>query len=170
MAILGGAVSLASTAPAAAKAHHKAKPKPKPKKPVAKATGKTPSSPLPLGTYANIEGWKVKVISVVPEAEDSLLHTPPPKGYVFEVYTIQGIRTSSTPSSIIPLNPELLGTLHVTRGPGQSPDCYGGSPDNATAYKGGVITDSTCVSMTTADASNFVLGMGEDPTIWFAVK
>lgn len=146
--------------------HHAKKTKKKPG-----GNGSSLSSPIPLGSFGNVDGWHVKVISVAPEAEDTLLHTPPPAGWVFEVYTIQGTWTGPQPMSIIELNPGLVGASHVSRGPGQTPDCYGGMPDNSQAYKGGTLTDGTCISVKSTDAAGkLVMVMGELHPTYFATK
>jgi len=135
----------------------------------AAAVGST-ANPVPFGKTADVDGWTVQVISVTPEAEDSLLHTPPPAGWVYEVYNVQATRTAADPQTAIVLNPRLLGASAVERGPSDTPSCYGGSPANNTVHQGGTVQDSTCVSLTTADAAHFILGVGEPDTTWFAVS
>jgi len=134
----------------------------------AAAVGST-ANPVPFGKTASVDGWTVQVLSVTPEAQDSLLHTAPPAGWVYEVYSLQVTRTDAEPMSAVGLNARLLGASAVERGPGNTPDCYGGNPNNATVHQGGTIQNSTCVSLTTTDAAHFILGVGE-PATWFAVS
>ena len=133
----------------------------------------TPTNPVPFGKTASVDGWTVEVLSVTPEAQDSLLHTPAPAEYVLEVYTLQLTRTAVDPANPAGLMPRLLGTSGVKRSAGTTPNCYRATPSNTAVHQGGTIQESGCISMSTSDvdAVYFVLGVGEDsPRTWFAAS
>jgi hypothetical protein len=133
--------------------------------------GSSPSSPVPFGKTASVDGWTVKVLSVAPESTDPNVGKPP-KGYLFEIDTLQVTRTAATPDSPIDLDPELLGPTHAVRSVDSSPMCWGGNPYNDQVYKGGTVMTSDCISVPVADASGLVVGVGDlegNPT-WFATK
>jgi hypothetical protein len=132
-------------------------------------SGSSPSSPVPLGQTASVEGWTVKVISVAPEATDTATGGPPPAGYLFEVYTIQATRTDSSPESPIVLDPVLVGSTKVQRGADTNPMCYGGTPYNDQVDQGGTAQDSACISVPATD-TGLVLGLGVVSQTWFATK
>jgi hypothetical protein len=133
--------------------------------------GSSPSSPVPFGKTASVDGWTVRVVSVAPESTDPNVGKPP-KGYLFEIDTLQVTRTAATPDSPIDLDPELLGPTHAVRSVDSSPMCWGGNPYNDQVYKGGTVMTSDCISVPVADASGLVVGIGDlegNPT-WFATK
>jgi hypothetical protein len=136
-----------------------------------KGNGSSPSSPVPFGKTASVDGWTVRVVSVVPESTDPNVGKPP-KGYLFEIYTLRDTRTAATPDSPIDLDPVLLGPTHAVRSVDSTPMCWGGNPYNDQVYKGGTVEDSACISVPVADASGLLVGVGglEGNSTWFATK
>lgn len=138
-----------------------------------KADGDSPTSPVPFGQPGTVDGWTVKVVSVTPEAKDTLTGDAAPAGYVFEIDTLQTTRTSSEAESPILLNPVLL-AAQAERSVDTDPMCFGGTPYNDQVLKGGTVVTSDCISVPTADVSSLVLGVqGDDFTssrTWFATK
>lgn len=136
----------------------------------ASGNGSSPSSPIPLGQSANVEGWKVKVVSVTPEATDPVTGGPPPAGYLFEVFTLQTTRTDSSPESPIILDPVLVGPTKDQRGADSNPQCYGGTPYNDEVDQGGTVQTSACISIPTNDTTGLALGVGIVNQTWFATS
>lgn len=136
----------------------------------ARANGSSPSRAIPFGHSAAVEGWKVKVVRVVPEARDSILHTRPPAGYLYEVYTIQATRTASSPESPILLVPVLVGRTKDQRSVDTKPMCNGGTPYNDKVDKGGTVRDSACISIPKNDTVRLALGVGLISQVWFATS
>jgi hypothetical protein len=130
--------------------------------------GSSPSSPIPFGQTASVEGWNVKVISVAPEATDPALLKPPPAGYLFEVVTLKTTRTGSTAESPIELSAALLGPSKAQRSVDTNPMCFGGTPYNDLVEKGGTVDDGYCISIPKNDTKGLVLGLGTLSQLWFA--
>jgi hypothetical protein len=133
--------------------------------------GSSPSRPVPFGKTASVDGWTVKLVSVTPESTDPRAGKPP-KGYLFEIDTLQVTRTAATPSSPIGLDPELVGLTHAVRKAGTSPRCWGVNSYNYQVDKGRTVKTSDCISVPVADASGLAVGVGGlvgNPT-WFAAK
>lgn len=129
--------------------------------------GKSPTSPIPLGQTASVDGWTVKVVSVEPETTDPVTSSTAPD-YQSLVYTLSATRTGSSPAAAIELDPEILAANHLTYSADSDPNCYGGTPDNDQVYTGGTTMDSACISVPNAAASHMVIGLGLISQTWFA--
>jgi len=129
------------------------------------------SNPVPFGQSANVDGWTVKVISVNPEATDSL-EGAPPAGTLFEVFTLQVTNTSTTPAApSTSLISDLVGSSNVSHSVITNPMCYGGSPDNDNVYQGGTVQFGACISVPSG-VTNLELNVSDllgTNTTWFAI-
>lgn len=173
---VGGALALAGCGTATSSqtgAHTSAAPKAstraaKAKAPPAANDGSTPGQAISFGRTVEVSGWKVRVLSVKPEASEPFVHTRPPAGYLYEIYTIRATRTGATPESPIDLNPVLVGPTKDQRGAGTTPSCIGGTPYNDQVDQGGTVRDSACISIPTDDVKGLTLGVGLVGQTWFA--
>ena len=136
----------------------------------AKGNGKDPSDPIPLGQTGSVEGWTVKVISVVPETTDPVTSTTA-AGYESLVYTMEATREQGQkPAPPIVLAPQFLASNHLTYNAASQPFCNGGQPMNNDVYPGGTATHSACITVPSTAASHLVLGMGIVNKLWFATS
>lgn len=126
--------------------------------------------PIPLGTVHNVEGWDVKVVSVVAVPVDDVSGASAPAGFVFKQYTLNATRTDDQPDTPYTLNPRLLGASHVERGAGDQPICLSNAGGIDAVHKGGTVVFKACISVTASDAAQrSVLGLGLFHTTWFAI-
>jgi hypothetical protein len=68
----------------------------------AKGSGQSPSAPIPLGQTGSVDGWTVKVVSVVPETTDPVTSTTA-AGYESLVYTMEATGSKDS-NQHLPLN------------------------------------------------------------------
>jgi hypothetical protein len=149
---------------------HGKKPKTKPK-PKPKPYPNSAAHPVPLGGTANVDGWKIKVLSVAPEGADPALLTTVPAGFVWEVYSLQMTRTSSTVATPAGEIVEMQGASKTLRNVNSTPDCYGGSPGNDDVPKGSTVDAGACTSVTASDAAGkLVLYIGDAQHVWMAAN
>jgi hypothetical protein len=133
------------------------------------AKGKSPSDPIPFGSTGSIEGWTVKVVSLVTEPADKVYVKPAEAaGYAFEVYTLEVTRTAAEAQSPILLTPKLLGPSKTERSSIASPVCLGGEPYNDKVHQGGTAKTGGCISVPASDVGHLLLGVGFSGEIWFA--
>jgi hypothetical protein len=126
------------------------------------------TNPIPFGQTGDVDGWKVKVISVASEAAEPFTSTPPPEGYAFMVFTLEVTRTDSKPESPVLLTPKLLGPSKAERGLATTPFCLGGTPYNDQVHQGGTVQTGGCISVPTSDVGHLVMGVGFINDKWFA--
>jgi hypothetical protein len=142
---------------------------------VATVPGLTRALPVPLGTTATIaDGWRVKVISVIPNAK---LNMPAPAGAedfmaLVKLTYIGGGKGNTTP---LYNNLETIGLHNAT----YPPSCGGAKLPNPVlsyagtdVFSGGSVTGHICWQIARNDAVSLVLfiGSGFTHTTWFALS
>lgn len=133
--------------------------------------GKSPTDPIPFGSTGSIEGWRVKVVSVVTEPAGKVqVNASEAAGHAFVVYTLEVTRTAAEAESPIQLIPRLLGPSKQERGLSTSPLCYGGEPYNDRVHQGGTVRTGGCISVPASDEGQLVMSVGFIHEIWFATK
>ncbi len=124
----------------------------------------TRESPIPLGEWASIGEWSVRVVSVNPDGtqavfDENSFNEPPTEGYVFFLARLEATYTGNETGQPMALSSKAVGPSNVAY-EGMNAYC-GVIPDDidyaGEVFPGGTISGNVCWQVAESDLSGLVL-------------